>query len=128
MIRRYTDHAANERTYLAWIRTAVTIMAFGFLIEKFDLFVSYIGIHIGDENHFHTSLSAAVVGFVLFLVAGMIIVSATVRFFIYKKSIESAKIFPYNIQKTNILLSILMVLLAVFLIVYIGHHVMGWSS
>ena len=26
MIRSFTDHAANERTYLAWIRTAVALM------------------------------------------------------------------------------------------------------
>jgi putative membrane protein len=38
MIERYTDHAANERTFLAWVRTSIAIMAFGFLVEKFDLF------------------------------------------------------------------------------------------
>ena len=62
MINRYTDHSANERTYLAWIRTAVAVMAFGFLIEKFDLFVSYVGKAIGDEEHFQASLSAEIVG------------------------------------------------------------------
>ena len=31
MIERYSDHAANERTFLAWVRTAIAIMAFGFL-------------------------------------------------------------------------------------------------
>ena len=39
MIERYRDHAANERTFLAWVRTAIAIMAFGFLVEKFDLFL-----------------------------------------------------------------------------------------
>lgn len=39
MIERYTDHAANERTFLAWMRTAIAVMAFGFLVEKFDLFL-----------------------------------------------------------------------------------------
>ena len=38
MIERYSDHAANERTFLAWIRTAIAVMAFGFLVERFDLF------------------------------------------------------------------------------------------
>lgn len=28
-------HLANERTFLAWIRTSLGIMAFGFIIEKF---------------------------------------------------------------------------------------------
>jgi hypothetical protein len=41
MIKRYTDHAANERTFLAWVRTAIATMAFGFLIERFDLFIRF---------------------------------------------------------------------------------------
>jgi putative membrane protein len=39
MIERYSDHAANERTFLAWLRTAIAIMAFGSLVQKFDLFL-----------------------------------------------------------------------------------------
>lgn len=31
---RARDHLANERTYLAWIRTAVSLMGFGVLIVK----------------------------------------------------------------------------------------------
>jgi putative membrane protein len=30
MIKRYSDHAANERTFLAWVRTAIAVIAFGF--------------------------------------------------------------------------------------------------
>ena len=41
MITRYSDHAANERTFLAWVRTAIAMMAFGFVIERFDLFLRY---------------------------------------------------------------------------------------
>ena len=39
MIRSYTDHAANERTFLAWVRTGVAVIAFGFLVARFDLFI-----------------------------------------------------------------------------------------
>jgi putative membrane protein len=39
MIRGYSDHAANERTFLAWVRTAIAVIAFGFVVEKFNLFV-----------------------------------------------------------------------------------------
>ena len=39
MIRSYSDPAANERTFLAWVRTGIAVMAFGFVIEKFNLFV-----------------------------------------------------------------------------------------
>ena len=39
MIHGYGDHAANERTFLAWVRTGIAVIAFGFVIEKFNLFM-----------------------------------------------------------------------------------------
>ena len=39
MIRGYADHAANERTFLAWVRTGIAVIVFGFVIEKFNLFL-----------------------------------------------------------------------------------------
>jgi putative membrane protein len=39
MIPGYSDHAANERTFLAWVRTGIAVMAFGFVIEKFNVFL-----------------------------------------------------------------------------------------
>jgi len=41
MVKHYNDHAANERTFLAWVRTSIAVMAFGFVIERFDLFLKY---------------------------------------------------------------------------------------
>jgi len=38
MIRSYSDHAANERTFLAWLRTSIAVIAFGFVVEKLNLF------------------------------------------------------------------------------------------
>jgi uncharacterized membrane protein YidH (DUF202 family) len=33
MIANYTNHAANERTFLAWIRTGLAVAAFGFFLN-----------------------------------------------------------------------------------------------
>ena len=38
MIANYTNHAANERTFLAWIRTGLAVAAFGFLLAKLNFF------------------------------------------------------------------------------------------
>lgn len=40
---RFRDHAANERTLLAWIRTGIALMAFGFAIARFGLFLREVG-------------------------------------------------------------------------------------
>ena len=34
---------AAERTLLAWNRTSISLMAFGFVIERFGLFVQFLG-------------------------------------------------------------------------------------
>lgn len=47
MIARYTDHAANERTFLAWVRTALAMVAIGCMLAKFNIFLRLIG----SEHH-----------------------------------------------------------------------------
>lgn len=128
MIKRYTDHSANERTWLAWIRTAIAIMAFGFLVEKFDLYLAYMSEETHSAVAFQPSLSTAIVGIGLFMVGVLIIISATLRFFIYKQAIESDDSIPYSVKRSNLLLSALMILIAVFLVVYMGHQYVALVS
>lgn len=123
MIKRYTDHSANERTYLAWIRTAIAIMAFGFLIEKFDLFVSYLGRTLGSDEKFQSSLLIEYIGLAHFLVGIVIVISATARFFLYKRLIENDQPFPYSVKRSNLLLSGMMLMLGLFLIIYLAYQI-----
>jgi len=39
-----TDLLANERTFLAWVRTALGVVALGFVIVKFSLFISQLAL------------------------------------------------------------------------------------
>ena len=39
---RLRDHLANERTFLAWLRTAMAVIAFGFVLDRFSLYVHYL--------------------------------------------------------------------------------------
>ena len=43
MIAKYTNHAANERTFLAWIRTGLAVTAFGFFLAKLNVLVDGVG-------------------------------------------------------------------------------------
>ncbi len=36
------SHMANERTFLAWSRTSIALLAFGLVIQKFELFMHQI--------------------------------------------------------------------------------------
>jgi len=46
---------AAERTLLAWNRTSISIMAFGFVIERFGLFLKIIGRE--ESKIFHRQVS-----------------------------------------------------------------------
>jgi putative membrane protein len=86
MIRNYSDHAANERTFLAWVRTGIAVIAFGFVIEKFNLFLLTIASALSaDAGHRMqiARLSGPVGrydGLLLILMGLALIVYATVRF------------------------------------------------
>jgi putative membrane protein len=58
---------AAERTLLAWLRTGLTIMAIGFVISRFGLFLLLFAAESQAQSiKFHTSLSAALgIGFVV---------------------------------------------------------------
>ncbi len=36
---RQREHQANERTFLAWLRTSISLIGFGFAIARFSLFL-----------------------------------------------------------------------------------------
>ncbi len=124
MIKLYKDHAANERTYLAWIRTAIVIMAFGFLVEKFDLFISYIGHVMGSSVYFRSSIFVEYIGLGLMLVAVAVIIGSTIRFFHIERAIKSKKLLTYSAKWPNIILASLMIILASVLIFYMAFQLL----
>jgi len=46
---RVSDHLANERTFLAWIRTSIAVMSLGFVVAKFSLWLRALGTRIQPQ-------------------------------------------------------------------------------
>lgn len=46
---RVSDHLANERTFLAWIRTSIAVMSLGFVVAKFSLWLRLLGARIQPQ-------------------------------------------------------------------------------
>jgi putative membrane protein len=43
------DHLANERTFLAWVRTGIAIVVFGFAIGRFAIAIRQLGFVQGKQ-------------------------------------------------------------------------------
>ena len=88
MIKHYTDHAANERTFLAWVRTAIAVMAYGFLVERFDLFMSAIASSSSRTLTFRPQGFANAVALAFILLGVAMVAIATIRFFRIAREID----------------------------------------
>ena len=126
MIERYGDHAANERTFLAWVRTALAIMAFGFLVEKFDLFLQIAGRSLaGRIPSVAGRVIGNVAGLTLIALGGAVLVLATIRFRTNARNIDSRNIMPGSETRTDFLLATLLVLPGASLFVYLTYTVIS---
>lgn len=122
MIERYSDHAANERTFLAWVRTAIAIMAFGFLVQKFDLFLR---IAAGSLN---TRVSPAggqivgnIAGMLLIVLGGVVMAFAAIRFRKTTRDIDAMEVRPGPGERLDVALVSLLLLLGAILFLYLAY-------
>jgi inner membrane protein YidH len=126
MIERYSDHAANERTFLAWVRTAIAIMAFGFLVERFDLFLE-----IASQTLARRTLSAGgqlagnIAGLILIGLGAATIIVALVRFRRTAKEIDDPEHFPGYGEQLDVALAALLAILGTALFVYLTYTVIS---
>jgi putative membrane protein len=119
MINHYSDHAANERTFLAWVRTAIAVMAFGFLIERFDLFLRFAARDIPNAvQPPHTGL-ANLIGILFVLIGLAMVIISTMRFFRTKREIDSPEADASPRGRLNLALSVLVALLGFALLLYL---------
>jgi putative membrane protein len=126
MKQRFGDHAANERTFLAWVRTAIAVMAFGFLVERFDLFLQIAGQTLGRHPvSAHGQLAGNVAGLILIGLGAAIIVLALLRFRRTAIEIDSAELFPGSGERLDVALAALLVTLGAALFVYLTYTVIS---
>jgi putative membrane protein len=92
MIRNFSDYAANERTFLAWVRSAIAVMAFGFLVAKFDLFLKVAAQSLargGQTIRVPGGGLGCVAGIVLILAGTAVVAIAAIRFIRTGRAIDS---------------------------------------
>jgi putative membrane protein len=76
------EHLANERTFLAWVRTAIALIGLGFVIVKFALFLEEIAFLFSQEKLPVQEGFSALIG-VIIVAFGVAL--APFAFFQYKK-------------------------------------------
>lgn len=103
------QHLANERTYLAWIRTAIAIIGIGSLSSSLHFI-------IGDTAQTMSNVLALMIGSGAAVLGVIIIIFATCSFLKKKQQIE-AGVF-YMISFPVITTSVFLIVLAIIAVLY----------
>ena len=120
MIKNFNDLSANERTYLAWIRTAIATMAFGFLIEKFELFLNVISAEVHVKQHLQSSAIIEAVGIAMMAISVLIMVGSSARYLKQYNDILAEKEKRLAAGGMGFILALLVIVISLFLVIYIG--------
>ena len=111
---------AAERTLLAWVRTGLTIMAFGFVVARFGLFVHLLMLQAGGApSASHVDISKPV-GIALVLIGVGCFVLGAIQHRAYVSSLP-----PQDVPRTHsaaypVALSVILALLGIVLAVYLA--------
>ena len=118
--KHVSDHLANERTFLAWTRTSIGIMAFGFVVVRFSLFVKQLTLILNKDAQIlppQTQGHSPLIGIVLVASGLLTTIFSFVRFIKTRAQIDSGE---YRSASPLIwLVTAFIFLISVLLIVYL---------
>jgi putative membrane protein len=115
--RHTSDHLANERTFLAWIRTSVSVIGLGFVVAKFSVWLRELSVRIDQTTPppRQTGLSMPL-GVILMLFGGLLALLAAWRYRAVKAAILKSE--PAEAEVTMTAVSIVVACIALALIIY----------
>jgi putative membrane protein len=120
MIANYTNHAANERTFLAWIRTGLAVAAFGFFLVKLNVLVDAVGSgtppHLPAEN----AAAAHYAGLAMVVIGIAIIARSRVGFERTRRAINRDEIVQIPRSGVEQLLSAALAIVVVISCIYVA--------
>jgi putative membrane protein len=98
---------AAERTLLAWIRTGLGVMALGFVVERFGLFLALIGLQSGVPHGSSPAMSTTIGVSLALAGAGLIAWSAR-QHVVYTRTLPVSDLPPgYNVGFAPLVASVI---------------------
>ncbi len=90
--KRATEYLANERTFLAWIRTSIAVVSLGFVIARFSVWLRELSAHLDSQTHAYRTGMSLPIGVAMMAFGGLLAVLAAWRYHVVNLDIERGKV------------------------------------
>ena len=115
--KRASEYLANERTFLAWIRTAIAIISLGFVVAKFSLWLHQLAAGLGPQVPTRHAGASMPIGVAMMVFGGLVTVLAAWRYHTVNCAIERGAVRAD--RGLVMLVTVMVTLLCIVMILYL---------
>lgn len=112
---------AAERTMLAWLRTGLTIIAIGFLVSRFGLFVQLFSVQAPALAHQNTIAISSMIGVFFVVVGSLAIATAAIQHNRFVSTLSESSLPSAYSSKLAVMLSTFIAILGIVLAAYLWY-------
>lgn len=110
-----SEHLAAERTYLAWIRTSISIISLGFVISKFGVWLRELAERLNPGMSMQRTSASLPIGIGMMVVGGALALLALWHFHLVNQAIEEGRVRANRVMVTTVAVTIALLVVAVIL-------------
>jgi putative membrane protein len=111
-----SDHLANERTFLAWVRTSISVLGLGFVVAKFSVWLHELSARLGEPVRGSHSGMSLPLGVAMMAIGAFLAIVAAWRFRRVRDAIIRGQ--PSTGDHTVTIVAMLVLAMAAALIAY----------
>jgi len=115
--KKATEYLANERTFLAWIRTSIAVISLGFVVAKFGVWLRELAKRLAPQAPLPASGMSLPMGIAMMVLGGALAVLAAWHYHLVNQAIDRGEVRAN--RALIITVTIAVALLALMMIAYL---------
>jgi putative membrane protein len=121
--KKATEYLANERTFLAWIRTSIAIISLGFVIAKFGVWLRELATRLAPQVPMRSTGMSLPMGVAMMALGGALAVLAAWHYHLVNGAIERGQVRANRglIVTVTVAVALLAAMMITYLLVTVEH-------